>query len=172
MTNRGDQRNLFDDIDAVRTETAAEFLQHFIQPAFDAGTGHDNRYGVDAARQMLKIDIIVIQNSQNSADEASFAAHHVLIQRDNHEVLAAGNTCDDPVFDAVASHIIGNHSAGILRMIGVSDIDWHIGHSGREDGILMKHAGAHIGKFPQFLIGNDIYLLRILHDTRICHQES
>ena len=79
MPHRRDQRHVFENIDAVRSESGAEFIKHLIQPPVDGLIGHDNGDRIDAARQMLKIDIIIVENFQNSSDKSTLTAHHVLV---------------------------------------------------------------------------------------------
>ena len=60
----------------------------------------------------------------------------------------------------------------VIRRVGIADVDRNPCFSHREHCVLMKHAGAHIGKLAQLTVCDRLDRLRILDDARICNEKA
>ena len=60
----------------------------------------------------------------------------------------------------------------IIRRVGIADVDRNSRFSHREHCVLVKHAGAHIGKLAQLTVCDRLDRLRILNDARICNEKA
>ena len=119
---------------------------------------------------MLEGDSVFFKCLQHSAAKTDLSIHHIFFDIDRAEALLAGDTGD---------HIFGfltgaayDPGTGILRLIGVTDIDGNTLLTYREDGVLMQDAGSHIGQLTKLTVGDDFDNFRIINNSGISDQEA
>ena len=72
----------------------------------------------------------------------------------------------------LAAGALHDQCAFILGPVGVPDINGNPLLAHREDGILMKHAGAHVGQLAQLLVCNGFNDLGVIHDPWVRDQHA
>ena len=137
-----DQGDIILDRDIVRLELMPEFSKDVIELVFQFTALNDHGERVDTRRYVIEVDMLVLNDRQSSSYKTDLLVHHVLVYRDNGEPLLACDAADD--LRALVISAFAYDGSRFLRRIGISDIDRDIRHSGRENSILMKYAGAHI----------------------------
>ena len=154
------------DIHLIGAQLAFDFVQDFSQVVLQLLLGDDHRNAVDTAGEMFHIDVVSFQNTQQSLDVSNFGAHQVLVETDNGEVLGACDTGDNTavIFRLCTGY---DHGSGMFRIVGISDVDGDILTSYGVDGIFVQNAGAHVGQFAQFRIGNGADGVRVLYDAGV-----
>ena len=119
---------------------------------------------------MLKVDAVLFEHAEHSPPESHLGVHHGLLNIDGTETLLARDACDGVA--GLAAGALHDQSALVLGAVGVADVDGNALLAHRENGILVEHAGAHVGQLPQLLICNGFDYFRILYDARIGHQHA
>ena len=120
---------------------------------------------------MLDRHIEILEYAGHLSDKSSFAAHQVLVHRNNREVLASRDACDDlSVFQLC--RLCSDYRARIFRSVSVSDVDRDIRDSRRIDRILMQDRCSHIRKLSEFFVRNCAYRFRVFDDPWVCHKEA
>ena len=119
---------------------------------------------------MLKGDAVLFKHAEHLSPKPNLGIHHGLLYVNRAESLLAGNSGDGVT--RLAAGALHNKCALVLRTVGVPDIDGNALLAHRENGVLMKDAGSHVGKLPQFLVCNGLDNFRILHDSGVCHQNA
>ena len=119
---------------------------------------------------MLEGDVALLQRLEHAAAEAQLAVHHILFHSDGGKSFFARNAGDRAAHMALVRS--DDHGAGVIRLVGVANVDRDAGHAHRENRVLVQHARAHIGKLAQFAVGDDVDALGALDDARIRHQKA
>jgi len=102
--------------------------------------------------KMLRVDRVAVKASEYSCGKAELCAHSVLFDIDDRKALFTRNAGYD-LLTLMCVRIGNDESARILGVIRVSYIDSYAFLLHGEDGILVKHARAHIGKLSQLSVG-------------------
>ena len=126
---------------------------------------HQDRHRINTGRHMLKGNVVVLKCLQHFPPKPNLRVHHILIQHNRAKTLLAGNP-GDRIFGFLTG-TAHNPGALVLRHIGIADIDRNPLFPYREDRVLMEHRSSHVGKFPQFPVGDHIDPLRLINDTGI-----
>ena len=113
-----------------------------------------------------------LQHRQNLPQHAHLAAHAPLGQRDDREVLLAGDAGDEPVGIRIPIEPLPDHGARILGGIGIADVQRDVLLPDREDGSLVEDLSAAVAQLPQFVVGDLRDGLGIVHDPGVCHQDA
>ena len=119
---------------------------------------------------MLKGDAVLLKHAEHLSPKPNLGIHHGLLYVNGAESLFARNSGDGVT--RLAAGTLHNESSLVLRPVGIPDIDGDTFLAHRENGVLVKNAGSHVGKFPQFLVCNGLNDFRILHDSGVCHQNT
>ena len=170
QSDHRDQGDILDDRDVVRMELLLKGTDDFLQLVFDGFLLDDHGEGVDAGGYVVEADPQILQDGQGPADESDLAVHHALVNVDDREGLLAGDAGQDP--PVVIGGLGGDDGAGILRGVGVADVDGDAGLADREDGLLVEDARAHVGQLPQLHIGNVFDRSWIIDDPGVGHQKA
>ena len=113
-----------------------------------------------------------LQHRQNLPQHTHLAAHAPLGQRDDGEVLLAGNAGDKPVGIRIPVKPLPDHGARILGGIGIADVQRDVLLPDREDGSLVEDLGTAVAQLPQFVVGDLRDGLGIVHDPGVRHQDA
>ena len=120
---------------------------------------------------MLKGYIVVLKNLKNLSAKADLGIHHIFFNCDNREALLTCNTCDYLV-GVVVSGRSHDHSASVLRLIGVLDVYRDISVSDGEYSILMKNCCAHIRKLTKLSVCDGLYSAGGVDNSRVSHHKA
>ena len=131
---------------------------------------HKNSHGIDTGRYMLHGNILIFERLQHLPDKTDLGIHPVFFYIDTAKIFSAGNS-GNRVFGFSGGRF-DNPGSLILRMIGIADIDRDSPLSYRKDRILMQNRSPHVGKLPQFQIGDRFNPLRMSDDVRIRYQKT
>ena len=166
----GDQCQVGLDINGIRVCQSVDGRNHLLFLIHELILMNKYGQGIDAGRDMLKGNTIVLKGLQYFAPKAYLRIHHGLFNIDRTEPLLSGYTGNGvPALLAGAFHDPGSC---ILRTVGIADVDRDPLSSYRKDCILMENAGSHVGKLPQFSVGDSFNSFRLVDDPGICDQEA
>ena len=113
---------------------------------------------------------VIFKHLKYFPTEADLGVHHCFFNSDRGKAVCAGNTCDR-VF-RLAACAFDDKSTFVFRLVRIADIDRDARLAYREDRILVKYAGSHVGQLAQLFVGDRLDRFRVLDDPRICDQES
>ena len=168
----GDDGHVVADGDAAAAiDQGFDLLEDIGPMGLQGGAVHHDAHAVDAGGHMFKGHSVVFEHLQHLAAETDFAVHHALFNGDNAVSLMAGDTGDGGNRNLVGS-ILADHGAGMVRLVGITDIGGDAGFVYREHRVLMQDGGTHVAQFPQFLIGDGGNFRRVFYDPGIRHQET
>src|SRR5690606_20007560 len=118
---------------------------------------------------MLDADAPVLENAQQLAGEPDLFVHHVLLDAEHGKILLAGHAGDVVLGDG--GQLGNDHGSGIVRTVGVADVDRYSDLPHRGDGLVVENTGAHIGQLPDFAVAHLVQGVRVLHYARIGHEQ-
>ena len=112
---------------------------------------------------------MALQDGEDLPQHANLVAHAPLGQGDDGEVLLAGNAGDEPVGIGIALKALLDHGAGILRGVGIADVQRDVLLPHGEDGALVEHLGPGIAQLPELVVGDLGDGLGIVYDPGVRH---
>ena len=157
--------------DAVGADALVERGDELFLTPLQIFGGDHHAHGVHARGQMLKGDLVVLQNVQNASAKADLGVHQILLDGDDRKALLARNTRDD----ALGIILLGSrhdHGSGSVRIVGVADIDRNACVAHGENSLLMQNRCTHVGKLAQLAIGDGLDGLGVLDHARVCHHKA
>ena len=120
---------------------------------------------------MLERDAVVSEDLQQMGHEADLAVHHGFFYVHAAEALVPGDA-GDLALVRVGRERRDDEGAGILRPVGIADVDGDIRAAVREDRVLVQDRRAHIGKLAQLAVGDIVDNVRMLDDARVGRQHA
>ena len=160
------------DRQAVRLHFLLDLSQDGVQAGGDGLGGHHHGHIVNAVGHIVHGDVVALQDGEDLPQHANLVAHAPLGQGDDGEVLLAGNAGDEPVRIGVALKALLDHGAGILRGVGIADVQRDVLLPHGEDGALVKHLGPGIAQLPELVVGDLGDGLGIVYDPGVRHQDT
>ena len=120
---------------------------------------------------MLKGYAVVFKHLKHLPAKAKLGVHHVLFNGYGGKASMTGYTCNCE-FAVVAARLLDNHSARVVRLVCIFNINRYARFSNREDRLFMKHTRSHIGKLPQLMVGDCLNRLRVRDYPWVADQKS
>ncbi len=129
------------------------------------GARSHERKGVEPKRDVLYRRVVAFKDLQRLTERVA-RMHVMLLERDYREVLPAGDACYETVVAVLSVNVPDYHRSGILRAVGVSDVEWYPLFAHRLHGLLMQHRRAHEGKLAKLGIGYLFNRLGVVDNAR------
>ena len=120
---------------------------------------------------MLKRDAVVSEDLQQMGHKADLAVHHGFFHVHAAEALVPGDA-GDLALVRVGRERRDDEGAGILRPVGIADVDGDIRAADGEDRVLMQDRCAHVGELAQLAVGDIVDDMRMLDDARVSRQHA
>ena len=133
------------------------------------GARSHERKGVEPKRDVLYRRVVAFKDLQRLTERVA-RMHVMLLERDYREVLPARDACYETVVAVLSVNVPDYHRSGILRAVGVSDVEWYPLFAHRLHGLFMQHCRAHEGKLAKLGIGYLLDRLRVINNARIRHK--
>ena len=133
------------------------------------GARSHERKGVQPQGNVLYRCVVAFKDLQRLTERMA-GAHIVLLERDYREVLPAGDAGYETVVAVLAVDVPDYHRSGILRAVGIPDVERYPLFAHWLHRLLMQHRRAHEGKLAKLGIGYLLDRLRVINNARVRHK--
>ena len=120
---------------------------------------------VNPGRHVLVRDVVLGQDLQDPQGETGLLVEQVFVEVEGREVLAT----DDPGDNVARLEVLvgDDQGAGLLGVVGVLDVDWHVPLDGWNQGLVMEDREAGVGELPHLAVGHLADWLGVVDHPRI-----
>ena len=123
-SDRRDKRDVVLLVDIVRVAGLLQIAHELIYALPKPGARSHERKGVEPKRDVLYRRVVAFKDLQRLTERVA-RMHVMLLERDYREVLPAGDACYETVVAVLSVNVPDYHRSGILRAVGVSDVEWY-----------------------------------------------